>query len=151
MTGRGRDALFPAPVNRAAVTVWYVDIMWALMLFGIALFTSCLVVVNRAMRGLRSSGLLMAYGVGGWMLLALPWRVAVATWGVIAAAGGIVVLGYELWARRHYAGTGRKPRPLILLQGFLLWPAMLPEALEGVLVDAGLLPPSPESADAPIG
>jgi hypothetical protein len=133
------------------VTVWYVDIMWAFMLFGTALFTSCLVVVNRAMRGLRAFGLLMAYGVGAWMLVALPGRVAMVTWCVFAAAGGLGVFGYELWARRHYAGTGREPRPLILLQGFLLWPAMLPEAIEGMLVDAGLLPPSPEATDDDTG
>jgi hypothetical protein len=58
-----------------------------------------------------------------------------------------VVLGYELWARRRYAGTGRAPRPLILLQGFILWPALLPGAIEGMVVDAGLLPPSPEGSD----
>jgi hypothetical protein len=131
------------------VTVWYVDVMWALMLFGIALFTGCLVVVNRAMRGVRTIALVLAYAVGAWMLLVLPWKVALVTWCVFAATGGAVVLGYELWARRRYAGTGRAPRPLILLQGFLLWPALLPEAIEGMVVDAGLLPPSPEGPDEP--
>jgi hypothetical protein len=123
------------------VTLWYVDIMWALMLFGVTLFTSCLVVVNRAMGGLRTVGLVMTYGVGLGMLLTLPLEEAVVTWCVFAAAGGLVVFAYELWARRRYAGTGRVPRPLILLRGFLLWPAMLPEAIEGMVVDAGLLPP----------
>jgi hypothetical protein len=125
------------------VTIWYVDIMWALMLFGVTLFTSCLVVVNRAMGGVRTVGLVMAYGVGIGMLLTLPPWVAAGTWCVFAAAGGLVVFGYELWARRRYAGTGRVPRPLILLRGFVLWPAMLPEAIEGMVVDAGLLPPQP--------
>lgn len=35
-----------------------------------------------------------------------------------------------------------EPRPLVLLQGFLLWPTMVPEAVEGVLIDAGVLEPS---------
>jgi len=131
------------------VTVWNVDIMWALMLFGITLFTGCFIVVNRAMRGLRLCGLVLAYATGAWMLATLPWQVAVTTWTVFAAAGGLGVFGYELWARRRYAGTGRQPRPLILLQGFLLWPAMIPDAIEGMVVDAGLLPPSPEGADEP--
>jgi len=131
------------------MTIWYVDIMWALMLFGVTLFCGCLIVVNRAMSGLRLVGLVMAYAIGFWMLIALPLKVAVVTWCVFAAAGGLVVLAYELWARRRYAGTGRQPRPLILLQGFLLWPAMLPEAIEGMVVDAGLLPPSPEGSDRP--
>ena len=69
------------------MTIWYVDVMWGFMLFGITVFA------------------------------------------------------YELWARHRYAGTGRKPRPLILLQGFVLWPSMLPEAIEGMVIDAGILPP----------
>jgi len=129
------------------VTVWNVDIMWALMLFGITLFTGCFIVVNRAMRGLRLCGLVLAYATGAWMLATPPWKVAVTTWLVFAAMGGLIVLGYELWARRRYASTGRQPRPLILLQGFLLWPAMLPNAIEGMAVDSGFLPPSPEGSD----
>ncbi len=131
------------------MTVWNVDIMWGLMLFGITLFTGCFIVVNRAMRALRICGLALAYGTGAWMLATLPWKVAVTTWLLFAAMGGLIVFAYELWARRRYAGTGRQPRPLILLQGFLLWPAMLPDAIEGMAVDAGLLPPSPAGAEEP--
>lgn len=130
------------------MTVWNVDIMWGLMLFGITLFTGCFIVVNRAMRGLRLCGLVLAYAALAWMLATLSWKVAVTTWLVFAAMGGLIVFGYELWARRRYAGTGRPPRPLVLLQGFLLWPAMLPEAIEGMAVDVGFLPPSPEGPDA---
>ena len=61
---------------------------------------------------------------------------------------GAVALAYELWARWRYRGTDRRPRPLILLQGFVLWPTMVPEAVEGVLIDAGVLEPS-WSASAP--
>lgn len=124
------------------MTIWYVDVMWAFMLFGVTLFCGSLVVVNRAMGGMRTMGLVTTYGVGAWMMVALPWKVAVITWCVFAAAGGLVVFAYELWARHRYAGTGRRPRPLILLRGFLLWPAMLPDAIEGMVVDAGILPPS---------
>lgn len=124
------------------MTIWYVDIMWAMMLFGVTLFTSCVVVVNRAMRGMRLVGLVTCYSVGALMLIVLPWKVAVATWCVFAAAGGLVVFAYELWARYRYSATGRVPRPLILLRGFVLWPAMIPDAMEGIVVDAGILPPS---------
>ena len=34
------------------------------------------------------------------------------------------------------------PRPLVLLQGFLFFPAMLPDAMGGMVVDPGILPPS---------
>ncbi len=132
------------------MTFWNVDLMWGLMLFGVALFTGCCVVFNPVLRGVRTMGLVTAYGIALWMALSLPWDVALATWCVFAAAGGVVAFAYELWARRHYAGTGRPRRPLVLVQGFLLWPAMIPDAVEGILVDVGVLPPGgPGREDSP--
>ncbi len=130
------------------MTIWFFDVMWTLMLFGVALFTGCCVVFNPAIRGIRTMGILTAYGVGVCMLFALPLHVALGTWCVFASAGGVIALAYELWARRRFAGTGRKPRPLILLQGFLLWPGMIPDAVEGVLVDTGVLQPGGPHADS---
>ena len=130
------------------MTIWFFDVMWTLMLFGVALFTGCCVVFNPAVRGIRTMGILTAYGVGVCMLFALPLHVALGTWCVFASAGGVIALAYELWARRRFAGTGRKPRPLILLQGFLLWPGMIPDAVEGVLVDTGVLQPGGPHADS---
>lgn len=127
------------------MTIWYVDIMWAMMLFGVTLFTTCAVVVNRAMRGMRTVAIVTCYSVGALMAILLPWNVAVVTWCVFAAAGGLVVLAYELWARHRYSATGRAPRPLVLLRGFLLWPAMIPEVIEGIVLDAETLLPSEAS------
>jgi len=124
------------------MTIWFFDVMWALMLFGVALFTGCCVVFNPAIRGIRTMGIVVAYAVGLWMLVALPPKVALATWCIFASAGGAIALAYELWARHRYANTGRERRPLILVQGFLLWPGMIPDAVEGVLVDMGILEPS---------
>lgn len=130
------------------MTIWNVDIMWAMMLLGIALFTGVILVVQPTLRGFRVMGVAAAYATGAWMAWVLPPVVAFTTWGVFAAAGGVGAFAYELWARRHYANTSRAPRPLILLQGFLLWPALIPEAIEGVLVDAGVLAPSGAAATA---
>jgi len=124
------------------MTIWYFDILWGLMLLGVALWTGCLLVFNPVLRSVRVMGIATAYGIGLWMLFILPWRVAVATWCVFAVFGGAVAFVYELWARFRYRGRGRQPRPLVLLQGFLLWPTMVPEAVEGVLIDAGVLEPS---------
>lgn len=121
------------------MTIWYVDILWGLMLLGVALWTGCCLVFNPVLKAVRIMGIVVAYGVGLWMLLTLDWKVAVVTWCLFAAFGGVVSFAYELWARHHYAGKGRAPRPLVLLQGFLLWPTMVPDAVEGVLVDAGVL------------
>jgi hypothetical protein len=122
------------------MTIWYIDIMWALMLFGVALFTGCMVVMNPALRAMRLMGLVVAYCVGAWMVIVLPWRIALATWCLFAAAGGAIVMLYEVWARYRHAGSGRVPRPFVMLQGFVLWPAMIPDAVEGMLVDARILP-----------
>ncbi len=124
------------------MTIWYVDLMWAMMLLGVALFTGCCLVFNPVLKSVRVIGIGTAYGIALWMAIALPWRVALTTWCVFAAFGGAVAFAYELWARWRYRGSGRTPRPLVLLQGFILWPTMVPEAVEGVLVDAGVLEPS---------
>lgn len=129
------------------MTIGYVDVMWGLALFGVAAFTAGCVVFNPAVRSIRTMGIVAAYALGLWMLYDLPLVVAVTTWCVFASVGGLAALVYELWARRRYAGTGRRPRPYILLQGFVLWPGMIPDALEGVLVDLGVLDPSGPGAE----
>ena len=121
------------------MTILHVNIMWAFVLLGITLWTTACCVMNQALRAVRWMGLALSYGAGLWMALQLPWLEVVVTWCVFAAAGGAIAMAYELWARRRYRGTGRRPRPLVLLQGFVLWPMMLPEVAEGVLVDAGIL------------
>lgn len=124
------------------MTIWLFDVMWGVMLLGVALFTGACVVFNPILRGVRTMGIVVAYAIGAWMFVVLPWKVAVATWCVFAAFGGVVAFAYELWARYRYAASGRRNRPLVLVQGFLLWPGMVPDAIEGALVDAGLLEPS---------
>lgn len=121
------------------MTIANVDILWAMMLLGIALFTGCCVVFNPVLKSVRIMGIATAYAVGAYMTYELTWRVALTTWCVFAATGGVIAFVYEVWARRRYAGTGRRERPLVALQGFLLWPTMIPDAVEGVLVDAGVL------------
>jgi hypothetical protein len=123
------------------MTIWNVDILWGVMLLGVAIWTTCCLVFNPILRSIGVMGIVTAYAIGVWMAIILPWQVALSTWCVFAAFGGAISLGYELWARHHYKGTGRKPRPLVLVQGFILWPTMIPQALEGMLVDAGLLKP----------
>ena len=90
-----------------------------------------------------------AYAIGLWMVITLYWQVALATWCIFAAFGGAVAFLNAPRARYGYRGTGRKDRPLVLLRGFVLWPTMVPEAFEGVLIDAGVLEPSYASGDGP--
>ncbi|MCC7002556.1 MAG: hypothetical protein IT357_10415 [Gemmatimonadaceae bacterium] len=124
------------------MTIYHVDILWGLMLLGVGLFTTCVLVFNPVLHSMRVMGIGAAYALGLWMLIVLPLRDALTTWFVFAMFGGVVAFAYELWARRRFAGAGRPPRPLVLLRGFLLWPTMIPEAIEGMLIDLGVLTPS---------
>ena len=130
------------------MTVLSINLMWGLVLLGVALWTTCCCLMNPGLRGVRWMGLALAYGVAAWMAIELPWRETVVTWCVFAAAGGAVSFAYELWARRRWRASGRADRPLVLVQGFVLWPAMLPDAIEGMFVDAGILPPSRRGDEA---
>ena len=124
------------------MSILYVNVMWAITLFGITLWTTACCVLNAALRrGMRMLGLVLSYAVLAWMLVDLPWREAVVTWSVFAAVGGAVAFVYELWARRRYRDSGRAARPLMHPLGFVLWPAMLPDAIGLMLNDAGILPP----------
>ncbi len=123
------------------MTYFHINIMWAIALFGILLWTTVSVVLNAALRrGMGTMGMLLSYAVLAWMLFDLPWRDALTTWGVFAVVGGGVMFIYELWARRRYAGTGRARRPLVRLEGLVRWPAMVPDAFGLVLNDLGVLP-----------
>ena len=123
------------------MTLSFVNVMWAIVLFGVLLWTTACVVLNAALRkGMRLMGMVLSYGVLLWMIVELPWREVAATWGLFAAVGGVLSVVYELWARGRYAGTGRRRRRLIRLEGVAMWPAMIPDAVGLMVNDAGILP-----------
>ena len=123
------------------MTYFHIDIMWAIVLFGILLWTSVCIVLNAALRrGMGLIGMSLSYAVLAWMLYDLPWRDALTTWAFFAAVGGIVIFVYELWARRRFAGTDRVARPLVRIEGILRWPALVPDAFGMMLNDLGVLP-----------
>ena len=123
------------------MTFLHVSLMWAIVLFGVLLWTTAVVVLNAAFRrGMGLMGLGLSYAVLVWMLIDLQWIDAIVTWSVFAALGGLLTTIYELWARRRYAGTGRKNRRIIRLEGLFLWPSMVPDAVGLMLNDAGIIP-----------
>ena len=123
------------------MTFYFVNLMWAIVLFGVLLWTTACVALNAALRrGMGIMGMVLSYGVLVWMLIDVPWHEAVATWSLFAVAGGLLTIVYESWARRRYAGTGRVARPFVRPIGALLWPAMIPDAVGLMLNDAGIIP-----------
>lgn len=123
------------------MTFFYINLMWAIVLFGILLWTTACVMLNAALRrGMGIMGMVLSYAVLVWMLIDLPWREAAVTWSVFAAFGGALTVVYELWARRKFAGTDRAPRAIVRLEGIFLWPSMVPDAVGLMLNDAGIIP-----------
>jgi CBS domain containing-hemolysin-like protein len=123
------------------MTLYSINVMWAIVLFGILLWTTACVVLNAALRrGMGIMGMALSYGALVWMLFDLPWIEVAATWMLFAVVGGVITMGYELWARRRYAGTARAPRPIVRIAGPVLWPAMIPDAVGLMLNDAGIIP-----------
>jgi hypothetical protein len=128
-------------VQTRYMTFYSVSLMWAIVLFGVLLWTTACVLLNAALRrGMGIMGLALSYGVLAWMLYDLPLREAVVTWSVFALLGGGLTVVYELWARRRYAGTDRRARRLLRLEGLVLWPAMIPDAVGLMMNDLGIIP-----------
>ncbi len=122
------------------MTLYSINVMWAIVLFGILLWTTACVVLNAALRrGMGIMGMSLSYGALVWMLIDLPWVEAVVTWTFFAVFGGLVTVLYELWARRHY-GTARAPRRILRIEGIVMWPALVPDAVGLMLNDAGIIP-----------
>lgn len=123
------------------MTLYNINLMWAIVLFGVLLWSTAGDCLNAALRpGMRLMSMIVSYGVLAWMLVDLPFREAVTTWLLFAAFGGALSFVYELWARRKYAGTDRTPRSLVQPMGLLMWPAMIPNAVGLMFNDAGILP-----------
>lgn len=123
------------------MTFYYVNIMWAIVLFGILLWTTACVVLNAALRrGMGIMGMTLSYAALAWMLYDLPWREVAVTWSVFAVFGGALTMVYELWARRKYAATDRAPRSIMRVEGIFMWPSLVPDAVGLMLNDAGIIP-----------
>ncbi|MCC6244672.1 MAG: hypothetical protein IT353_17640 [Gemmatimonadaceae bacterium] len=123
------------------MTFFHVNVMWAIVLFGILLWTTACVVLNAALRrGMGLMGMALSYGALVWMLFDLPLVDALVTWALFAAVGGVVTISYELWARRKFAKAERAPRALVRWDGPFMWPALIPDAVGLMLNDAGIIP-----------
>lgn len=127
---------------------------WALALLGAAIWTILFSLAQFPLRGLRNFGLLASYVIGLAMAIRLPWREAAVTWAAFGICGGLLYVGYEAWALSRQPTPGERPRLGALLHGLFAWPIMLPEAVEYLLADLGVLaeptdpPTTPQSAAA---
>ena len=90
-------------------------------------------------RGWRNLGWLACYVAGVVMFFFLPWRAALGTWALIGIASGLVYFGHELLGYLRSREADARPNPRTIANGLLFWPIKLPEAVEYLLADLGVL------------
>jgi hypothetical protein len=102
---------------------------------------------TRGIRGYRNFGILACYILLIVMLFRIPFKSALVTWCILGVSGGLVYIAYELIARARAKASEEKPSVSFghVIYGNLMWPVMVPEAVEYILADLGILkaPPTP--------
>ncbi|WP_165074578.1 hypothetical protein [Paludisphaera rhizosphaerae] len=118
-----------------------ISIYWLAILMIAAGWTTFFSLFSGPIRGWRNFGLLACFAIGFIMLFVLPWRSALATWGVVGAASGLLYFLYELYSRLTSKPEDEVqwPRLTTVVHGLFLWPIMLPEVIEYWLADLGVL------------
>ena len=96
---------------------------------------------TRSIRGFRNFGILACYILLVVMLFRVHFTAALLTWCVLGVGGGLVYIAYELLARARTSKTDKKPKVSFahVITGNLMWPIMVPEAVEYILADLGVL------------
>jgi hypothetical protein len=111
--------------------------------------------IKRPVRGLRNLGILACYILAVVMLIRLPFVTALVTWCVFGLAAGIIYSAYQLLAYARDKSPDRKLDVSVstFVHGPLAWPIMIPEAVEYLLAELGVLrvqpTPPPTKTDAP--
>jgi hypothetical protein len=133
--------------------------LWVVALAATALWTTLFSLASApGVRGWRNLGLLASYLGGVAMFVALPLLAAALIWAAFGLAGGAIYYAHEwfLYLRTRAATDDapltvprptdppKRPAAMAILHGLFLWPLMIPEAIEYLLADVGLLPPPPE-------
>jgi sugar phosphate permease len=102
---------------------------------------------TRGIRGYRNCGILACYILLIVMLFRVPFTSALVTWCILGVGGGLVYIAYEMLARVRASESEKKPKVSFghVIYGNLMWPVMVPEAVEYILADIGILkaPPTP--------
>lgn len=126
----------------------YVDLKWLAILGGAALWTIVFSMSsNPPVRGWRNLGILACYVLGVAMVFFTTWRAFLGNWAIFGLGSGLLYFLYEAFSHiRGRAEGASKPSPMTILNGIIAWPIMLPEAIEYLLADLGILK-SPSSSD----
>ena len=125
-----------------------INISWLIALLAAAAWTVFFSMFNNpGIRGWRNLGWLACFIIGLVMLFKLPLSSSLGTWALVGVCSGGLYFAYETFAfaRAPDRSKASRPRVATLLHGLLLWPIMLPEAIEYWLADIGVLKQPPSS------
>ncbi len=120
----------------------FISTTWLLMLGIAAGWTIFFSMFNTpGVRGWRNFGWLACFFLGVAMIFVLPWRIACATWATAGLFSGLVYFAYEIfvYAKAQDKTELSRPNPVTVLHGLAMWPIMLPEAIEYLLAEIGIL------------
>lgn len=120
----------------------FVNAKWLFMFAAAAAWTIFFSMFNTpGVRGWRNLGWLACFILGVAMVFVLPWRIALATWATAGIFSGLVYFSYELfvYAKAKDKTKVSKPNPVTVVHGLAMWPIMLPEAIEYLLAEFGIL------------
>lgn len=127
-----------------------INVTWLLILASGAIWTTFFSLFNPpSIRGWRNLGWLACYILGLAMFVAVPWRIALATWALAGIVSALVYYCYGLYARWTSKPEDEVPwpAPMTIVHGLFIWPIMLPEAVEYWLADLGLLRSNAKQSD----
>ena len=97
--------------------------------------------IKQPIRGLRNLGILACYIIAIVMLFRLHFISTLATWCAFGVAAGVIYSLYQAVSYAHDKSTDKKLGISFstFLHGPLAWPIMIPEAIEYLLTEVGIL------------
>lgn len=111
--------------------------------------------IKQPVRGLRNFGILACYILAVIMVIRLPFVTALATWCVFGLAGAVTYIAYQLvsYARDRSVDRKLNVTASTFTDGLVAWPIMIPEAIEYLLAELGILRtpklPTPAAPEVP--
>lgn len=97
--------------------------------------------IKPGIRGFRNLGILGSYVSGIVFIFLAGWKQALFTWILFGVLGGVIYIIWEVLQRVKTPEGEEKPSVSIkhIFSGLLAWPIMIPEAIEYILAEIGIL------------
>ncbi|MFO7569364.1 MAG: hypothetical protein R6W75_06160 [Smithellaceae bacterium] len=120
----------------------YINISQAMTMFITVLWTTIFsFAIRPGIRGFRNLGILGGYVSGFVFIFIAGWQQALFTWILFGVLGGVIYVFWEVFQRAKAPEGEEKPSVSInhIFSGLLAWPIMIPEAIEYILAEIGIL------------